>query len=288
MRRSQLLFDSCNFPTDHFQYFLRDMGIPGHDLTTIDDALQQRFFQKDKETGQPLERWELKEVELNCPRARILQHLGNCGFLYETKPTGNHYTYAAWPGALAPRAAARFKDLWNVYLSGTTWQSTIVFGSKRPLQPDKESFTQCCIALGLDHLNPFVVDAWEFLNPQTELDMMRFMWQASSIHRPIFWKAIFVNAPMKPPAMIGGPPVRPNTEDTIKAWLQSRPVPGTMLLSSGAPYGMAQDEAFRFLLEPDRFVVDTFGHSAPDLPIETFMREVAGCVHRIRITQLGS
>ena len=87
---------------------------------------------------------------------------------------------------------------------------------------------------------------------------------------------------MKPPAKEGGPPVRPTTEDTVLEWLKSNPKPGPVLLSSGAPYGMAMDEAFWMLLEPHGFTVETFGHAAPDLPIENLMREVAGTVNRIR------
>ena len=55
-----------------------------------------------------------------------------------------------------------------------------------------------------------------------------------------------------------------------------------MLVSSGAPYGMAQDEAFWMILAPHKHTVETFGHAAPEFPVETLMREVAGCVHRIR------
>lgn len=95
-------------------------------------------------------------------------------------------------------------------------------------------------------------------------------------------RAIFIDAPMKPAPKEGGQPVRPNTEDTILHWLETeKPEPGSMLVSSGAPYGMAQDEAFQALLGPLGFSIETFGHVAPNLPIENFMREVAGCVNRI-------
>lgn len=304
MRRSTLLFGSDNRPTETFASFLHDVQVPGDDLASIDMALQERFFQWKPGTKEPLERWELKEVEVSCPPDRIKQHLAACGFLDETKPRSESYTYAAWPGALVTRAAVRLTDLVNAWNSGVHWQKTIVFGGKRPLQQDKESYEQCCKAIGIEPhayfdgfdredevlrevLAPSLY-LWHKMKLETELDMTRWLWE--QVDMPPELRALpvtFVDAPMKPSTKEGGPPVRPTTEDTIQEWLTSNPTPGSVLLSSGAPYGMAQDEAFWMLLEPHGFTVETFGHAAPDLPIENFMREVAGCVNRIRKARLG-
>lgn len=288
MRRSLLLFGSDNRPTEVFAPFLRDVHVPGDDLTSIDVALQKRFFQKGPD-GQPLERWELKEVEVLCPPERIRQHLAACGFLNETKPAAMSYTYAAWPGGLVFRAAVRLNDLVNAWNNGVRWEQTIVFGGKRPLQPDKENYEQCCKVLGVDVQDEAARNSWERINPQTELDMMRWVWEnLPAIVNTGMAEAVFVDAPMKPPTKEGGQPVRPSTEDTVQEWLRSNPKPGSVLLSSGAPYGMAQDEALWMLLEPHGFTIETFGHAAPTLPIENFMREVAGCVNRVRKARLGS
>lgn len=292
MRRSFLLFGSDNRPTEAFAAFLRDVQVPGNDLASTDTALQARFFQKDTETGLPLERWELKEVEVSCPLDHFRQHLAACGFLNETKPSAKHYTCAVWPGALVTRAVARLADLVGAWNSGVRWQEIVVLGGKRPLQQDKESYEQCCRALNSPIEDMSTRSFWENLNPQTELAMMRFLWSGFEKWHPKFGSELktvtFVDAPMKPPAKEGGPPVRPSTEDTVREWLWTNPKPGSVLLSSGAPYSMAQDEAFWTLLEPHGFTVETFGHAAPDLPIENFMREVAGCVNRIRKARLGS
>jgi len=288
MRRSELLFGFDNFPTDVFLEFLRDVRVPGDDLQSIDDALQSRFFQRDA-AGNPLERWELQKIKMSCPEKEIRQHLTNCGFLNETKPSSKVYDYAGWPGALVARAAERLYDLVKAWTSGVRWTETIVFVGKRPLHPDKESYEQCCKTLGISTEDGTAHESWRRINPQTELDMMRWVWE--NFRHPVRGKTVemflrpvvFVDAPMKPPVREGGPPVRPSTEDTIWCWLDNfTPVPGSMLLSSGAPYGMAQDEAFLSLLGQFGFKVETFGHKAPDLPIEIFMREVAGCVNRIR------
>ena len=263
MRRSELLFESDGRPTSRFAMFLRDAGIPGDDLLSIDASLQARFFQKDA-AGAPRERWQLQEVEVACPRPRLMRHLRLCGFVDATIPQGWEYKRAGWPGALLPRASVRLQDLIDAWQSGVRWTENVVFGGKRPLQASETSIVGYLA---------------------TELDMMRSVWFSKLM--PDDMRALplrLIDAPMKPPLKEGGPEVRPNTEDTVLHWLDTdNPEPGSMLLSSGAPYGMAQDEAFAMLLIPRGHTVETFGHAAPaDMAVEILVREVAGCVNRIR------
>lgn len=290
-RRSALLF-SGDKPTSQFADFMREIGIPGENLVEINAALQARFFQKNPD-GSQKERWELEKVQVNCPIEHIKEHLASCGFINETKPSDKVYGYAVWPGGLVTRASVRLDNLLSVWRDGVRWEQTIVLGGKRELQKDREDYMNCCKAI---HMDPKVMFAcrWRHLNPQTEIDMMRWLWDCVEIppelkERP----TVFVDAPMKPVFDKDGNPVidpktnkqredRPTTEDTVQYWLEtSKPKPSSVLLSSGAPYGMAQEKALQMLLEPYGFTVETFGHAAPDLPIENFMREVAGCVNRI-------
>lgn len=285
MRRSKLLFDSDGKPTQVFSNFLSDIGIPGNDLSSINNSLQARFFQKGPD-GKPLERWELKEVEVSCPKERIITHLSNCGFIAATFPTLRDYNRAAWPGALLVRARARLYDLIQAWEGKTRWQELVVFGSKRALLPDKEGPEALCDNKAL----PLIRRDWPaIIWPRTELEMMRFLWDWSEMPREMRKVPVtFVDAPLKAPLEPGGQPVRPNTEDTILYWLETeRPASGSMLVSCGAPYGMAIDEAFQMILVPRGDEIETFGHAAPEFPIETFMREVAGCVNRIKRSRLG-
>lgn len=303
MRRSNLLFQDDSNPTPAFAALLAHVGIPGSTLTEINQALQVRFFQKNPD-GSAKERWDLEKVSLPGSKNQLMRHLAACGFVMATEPEQKRYARAGWPGALVIRAAVRLSDLFKAWESGTRWNETIVFGGKRPLQPDKEDIIPCCKALGIQvnahtTAKPYV-RLWDTLKPETELGMMRFLWEAAAFeesdreHGALSMPAemrnvpiTFVDAPMKPPLTPGGPGVRPSTEDTILAWLSTEPEPGTMLVSSGAPYGMAQDEAFATLLAPKGHEAETFGHSAPDLGIELYMRELAGCVNRIKKARLG-
>lgn len=283
MRRSSLLFDQENRPTLALAGFLRDVGIPGTSLLEIDAALQARFFQRDS-AGKPLERWELQQVLVACPPDVFKEHLRKCGFIDRTKPGRMDYFYAAWPGALLTRAIVRLQDLVLAWEEGVRWECTVVFTGARPLLPDKENMSVAeKVAQGFLHETPSAFPA----GPNaTEFDMIQWVFKNSNVGVLRDIAVEFVNAPMKQDGRVA---VRPSTEDPIQMWLnsvESNP-PGSVLLSSGAPYCMAQDEAFWMLLEPLGFTVETFGHEAPDLSPEVMMREVAGAVNRIRRARLG-
>lgn len=283
MRRSELLF-THKIPTAGFRKFLEDIDVPGRNLLEIDAALQQRFFQKKPGTNEPLERWELGRVEVSCPPARFRRHLEWCGFTDKTIPQYWEYVYAAWPGALAVRAGARLADLIEAWESGVRWKETIVLGGKRPLQ-EKETPREAMFTGGLGRGFDMDMPLTSY-GLKTELDMMRWLWTTCTLPSGLRdTQVVFVDAPMKPPATPGGQPVRPNTEDTIREWLKSKPSSNDLLLSSGAPYGMAQDEAFWRLLVMHGIAVETFGHAAPELAPEVFMREVAGTVHQIALSR---
>lgn len=291
MRRSELLFEVDNRPKPAFARFMKDIGIPGETLSAIDDQLQRRFFQKGPD-GLPLERWDLNEIDDFHPEIKIKEHLTRCGFCNATRPSKKVYTRAAWPGALMLRALVRLADLVQAWENGTRFEEVVVFGGQRELLPEKEypllaMRQETGLRFSLtDEERTEGFTAWKRQGIRTELDMMRWLWErmelppVDSFHSI---PAVFVDAPMKPPLKEGDTPIRPNTEDTILHWVQEhQPRPGSMLVSSGAPYGMAQDVAFWNLLGPSEHTVETFGHEAPDLPIQVFMQEVAGCVHRIR------
>lgn len=290
MRTSANLFTDNNLPTERLARLLKDLRLPYDTLTKIDDGLQVAFFQK-KESGEARERWELETVIVECPESTIRSRLAELGFLTKTVPRQKHYDRAAWPGALVTRAAVRLFDLIEAWNSGVRWDEMVVFGGKRALIPEKESVTQCIKALRETGLITSEDDEsfrrqWAWIdNPPTELDMMQWIWYCSvPTEMAASIRVNFVDAPIKPPVTEGGAPVRPNTEDTIIAWERDcSPSPGTMLVSSGAPYGMAQNEAFWMLLGPKEHSIETFGHAVPTgLGLEVILRELAGCVNRIR------
>jgi hypothetical protein len=263
---------------------LKDVQVPGDTLERIDGALQARFFQKNPD-GTPKERWDLETVNVGCPPAQFQRHLWLCGFSAPRIPSRWQYTRAGWPGALVTRVAERLADLLDAWESGVRWEENIVLGGKREIMTGKEgpeavlALTRPKLRVTPDEVRAISAADW----PKTEIEMMRWLWER--VVMPVGLQSLpteFVDAPMKPPMVPGGKLVRPSTEDTIMQHLSRNPSPGGYIIFSGAPYGMAQDEAFWALLGPHGHTVETVGHAAPVLPIENFMREVAGCVNRIR------
>lgn len=287
MRRSNLLFDLHSCPTPAFAELLRVANVPGTNLAEINHALQARFFQKGPDQ-QPLVRWKFEDVGVECS---ILPHLAKCGFLEKTEPSLRQYLYAGLPGALVVAAARRICDLIDVWNSGVRWKRTIVFGSTRPLVPERETPA----ALHKAFPKQFRVSDTAFhqgfgffvsAGYDTEAKMLEWLWYCANMPHELMVTATFMEAPSKPPLTGGGPPRHANTEDTVEAWVQTRPEPGLLLLSSGAPYGMAQDETVARVLAPYGIGVETFGHEAPmNLGIPVLMREVAGAVHSILKTR---
>lgn len=279
---SSVLFHENGRPTAWFADFLRDVGISGETLPGIDSELQRKFFQKGPD-GQPLERWELKEMAIPCPQVKFWRHLTLCGFTAQRIPEKWDYLHAVWPGALLSRMCVRLQDLVAAWESGVRWQETVILGGKRPLMDSETA----------ESLLPFVSDgflaehdlmSFAHKNIGTEIDAMIWLWEKCVMPGELRDMPFRLTmTPMKPAASPGGKPIRPNTEDTIHEWLQADPQPGSVLISSGMPWGVAQRIAFQTILEPLGFTVETFGHAAPaHITNEAFMREVAGAVNRIR------
>ena len=292
MRRSDLLFRSDNRPTRAFAAFLTDTGIPGETLDQINEALQNRFIRK--VGGVAVERWEREKVAVGCPWPRFRLHAWRCGFYAQTHPSRDSYDRAGWPGALLPRAAIRLIDLIDAWTAGVRWTENVVFGGKRVIIPARENPKAARENLDLRPLALRSRDEGEGLvladgtKAGDEFGILKWLWGGAQI--PAEMRALpttFVDAPMKPPAVEGGREVRPNTEDPAVHWLASDPAPGTILISSGAPYGPAQDEAFWMILGPHEHEIETFGHGCPpamekDQDMDAIMREVAGAVYRIK------
>ncbi len=280
MRRSAKLFENGR-PTERFLRFLKDIKIGGETLPQINAALQAAFVPK-KDDGQTVERWDLPKLLETFPEHAIREHLGALGFLYKTTPQKMHYRRAGWPGAKVTRAGARLLDLVEAFKAGVRWGELIVFTGDRPLDTD-ETFLKAREAVN-DTSSWGGSDDWEWEDlHKTEGSMLASLWDMCDM--PSEMRAIpirFVNAPMKPNPK-GGDPIRPNSEDPVHLWLkQHEPDPGSMLFSSGAPYGPAQDEAMWMILGPLGHEIETFGHAVPSqLGLEALLREVAGTVYRV-------
>jgi len=289
--RSQLFFQPNDKPTLALAAVLREVRL--HDcnsLTEIDDALQEHFFPK--KDGKPLERWELPTLSLED--SPLLRHaLEDLGLVQATAAQHPSYCYAGWIGATLPAVRKRLFDLVCEWNRGVRWNALILLGSARPFgSVPGENLKDLCDSakspLGFR-------EDWKPGNtPISECGMMRTVLYQCQLPPMMAVNMIEVEAPMVRLYESDGSPIfdpdtqrtktrRPDTEDVFRAWFAKNPTPGTMLLSSYAPYGPAQDVAAWMIGGPRGFTFETIGQGAdPQLTLERYMREIAVTVHRIR------
>lgn len=149
-----------------------------------------------------------------------------------------HYTHALIFGATYQSVKERMLFLGEEWQRGLRFDEIVLLGSARPITPEEKLEARS-----------------ESL--QTESDIMLALW--TSLPLPAALKKvpkILVHSPMKTDA--SGVLLRPNTADTIIAWLNTKPKPGTVVAISNQPYVHYQDAVLRALM-PEQFSLSTIG-----------------------------
>jgi hypothetical protein len=97
----------------------------------------------------------------------------------------------------------------------------------------------------------------------TEYEAARIIWQEANLPEAMRTLDVtFIKAPMK---RVGLSLQRPNTQDTVIAWLQTNPKPGTALFVSNQPYCCYQNAIVKSSV-PEEFSFDVVGPQMnPDL-----------------------
>ncbi len=246
MERSKLILDSKSRPTPALQSLLKLMEVD-HDgsLASIVDKTQETWLRAPNK-----ERWDMEETATE-KRAEALKLLDQLGCIKEAPPTKKEYDYAVLLGAAVHRVRTRLSYLLDLHKAGTVFKKVIMLGGARPLDPNIESE---------DILRDFKYknskETWELTGPlpTTETEMIRMVYDQMKI--PDNLSFTIFNTPM----MDNGTR-RPNTGDTIKTWLSSKPEVGLCLFISNNPFIGYQDAVARFVM-PKEFVIETAGACA--------------------------
>lgn len=158
------------------------------------------------------ERWEIAELSLE-QRAFVLNWGVEQGLFAAWKPLYSSYDQALILGATTSRMQMRLdflKELWN---EGVRFKEIVWLTGDRPLDPKADGLTD---------------------RAKNESEAARVLWKEADL--PADMRALpvtFIAVPMK---QEGGVLKRPNTEDTIIAWLQTSPKPGKSLFVSDQPF----------------------------------------------------
>lgn len=250
----RLIVDKKGHPSPVLKELLEKCGIQ-HDgtLKTIVEQTQKAFLRPaDKE------RWEIGwETKLNPETANNL--FDKLGLIKEVKPSDQQYDYALLMGAIASTVRTRLNYLATLFKNGIHFKKIIFLGGARPLDTELESeFILYNPDVTRYPLNP----AWQKPSklPKTEIEMMRMLYEQMDLSSE--FRAIpvrFIDTPMQQNP--NGTIRRPNTADTIKEWLTTKPKHGSVLVISNQPYIGYQDVIVRTFL-PSEFKIDSAGSAS--------------------------
>ena len=206
------------------------LGIPA-DADLIKET-QKRWLRK---AGQ--ERWEIAELSSE-QKNFVLNWATNQNLYAAWKPAVKAYDKALILGATTSRMQLRLnylKQLWN---EGTRFDQIVWLTGDRPLDPRADGLTDRC---------------------NNESEAAHILWEESDLPKEMkALPVVFIAVPMKKE---GSNVKRPNTEDTIVAWLESAPKACKALFVSDQPFCGYQFLVIQGAL-PKEFLFDVVGQSA--------------------------
>ena len=203
------------------------LGIPS-DKNIIEET-QKRWLRK---PGQ--ERWDLDEIMAE-QRVFVLNWAKENGFFAAWKPSCQVYDKALILGATTSRMQMRLDYLKQLWSQGIRFNEIVWLTGLRPLDKRVDDLTERC---------------------HNESEAARILWNEAVLpdgmrNLPV----VFVEVPMK---VEGSSLKRPNTEDTIVAWLKIAPKPCKALFVSDQPFCGYQFATIKTNL-PQEFLFDLVG-----------------------------
>ena len=177
----------------------------------------------------------------------IMHHLTKMGMINAVMPQKSHYDYVIIHGALMDTMQERI-DFFKKIRPFVTYKQIVFLSGKRMLDPVKEKLAIEC---GL----------------KTEAEGAGYLMLKNG-----FPNAVIVDA-------VKFKGVRPNTQDTVDAWLETKPMPGKILAISNNPYVQRQDLILRHSVGKD-FELDTVGSKAKNgTLLAVFFDELARLIY---------
>jgi hypothetical protein len=200
-----------------------------HPDKNIIDETQKRWLRK---PGQ--ERWELNEINSN-QRVFVLNWAKENGLFADWKPSCQVYDKALILGATTSRMQMRLEHLKQLWIQGVRFEQIVWLTGERPLDERVDALTKRC---------------------NNESEAARILWDEADLPEGMRnLSVVFVAVPMKAEGLSLK---RPNTEDTIIAWLKISPEPCKALFVSDQPFCGYQFAVIKTSL-PKAFLFDLVG-----------------------------
>lgn len=194
--------------------------------TNVVVATQERWLRR---PGQ--ERWEMAEISSE-QRLFVFKWAEENGLFASWPPSEPFYDQGLILGATTSRMETRLAFLADLWKGGTRFDSIVWLTGERPLDPRVDGLTD---------------------RAKTESEAAHILWEEATLLAEMRSLPVhFIAVPMKANG------VRPNTADTIDAWLETFPEPCTALFISDQPFCGYQFAVIRSLV-PDAWLFDVAG-----------------------------
>lgn len=206
------------------------LGLP-QDADIVTET-QKRWLRKLNQ-----ERWEVAELSSD-QRSFVLNWGIEQGLYAPQKPVSKSYDKALILGATTSRMQMRLHYLKQLWEEGVRFDEIVWLTGDRPLDERVDGLTDRC---------------------STESEAARLLWEEEALAEGMReLPVVFIAVPMK---IEGSSQKRPNTEDTLVAWLQHSPEPCKALFISNQPFCGYQFAVVKAIL-PEEFLFDLVGPGA--------------------------
>lgn len=176
------------------------------------------------------ERWEMSEI-LAEKRQFVLSWAREQGLFSDWQPSQTSYDKALILGATTSRMQMRLDFLKDLWAQGVRFKEIVWLTGMRPLDPRVDGLLGRC---------------------ENESEAAHVLWEEADLPEEMrHVKVLFVEVPMKGSE-------RPNTADTIIAWVKESPEPCTALFVSDQPFCGYQFAVINTYL-PEPFLFDLVG-----------------------------
>lgn len=198
---------------------------------SIIEETQKQWLRKNTQ-----ERWDMQELSAE-KRSFVLDWGIQNGLFCAWKPKWTNYDKALILGATTFCMKNRLAYLKHLWIEGVRFNQIVFLTGDRPLNPAIEHMTDQC---------------------SNESEAARLIWQMADLPEEMRnLDVVWIAVPMK---MVGSTLKRPNTEDTLLAWLETNPDPCSALFVSDQPFCGYQFAIIHTTL-PNSFEFDVIGPS---------------------------
>ncbi|MGE5196664.1 MAG: hypothetical protein ACM3JI_04985 [Anaerolineae bacterium] len=206
-------------------------------LSSIVEETQKSWLR-----SQGKERWQLTDQIAEEKKRKILNIARKIGFVDERPAQKKDYRYAILLGASLESSQARFIFLRKLWEQGVRFKELVFLTGERPLDAQYE----------MARLPPYL----EKEKPKTEKELLQTLFRRLPLPQELRTLPLcIVSVPMQPaPSGMR----RPNTADTIIAWMNQSPSVDSCLFISEQPCILYQDAVVRFHMK-EGFEIETVG-----------------------------